>query len=170
MNISLIGMMGAGKTTVGKFVEKLTKEFSFIDIDEEIVKSQNCSISKIFETKGEAFFRKLESEFLFKILSSENQIISTGGGIISSVENINLLKSKSIVIYLSASANVLYNRIKEDTSRPLLNSSNVKQKIETILQKRLPSYKQAHFEINTENKHPQEIAQEIIKIFSNLKM
>ena len=91
MNISLIGMMGCGKTTIG---ELLAKElcYKFIDTDSLIVEKENRSINDIFENDGEQYFRKVETNVLKEALNNQNQIISTGGGIVKSNENITLLK------------------------------------------------------------------------------
>ena len=161
MNISLIGMMGSGKTTIGKLLsEKLN--FTFIDTDLKIVEQENCSINDIFRIKGEEYFREIESKVLIKTLKNDNQIISTGGGIIKKDENIELLKEKSVVIYLEADDKTLYKRVKNNKERPLLNVDNMQEKITTLLKERNEKYKQAHCTILTTNKEQNEIVNEII--------
>ena len=115
MNIALVGMMGCGKTTIGKLIAK-DLNFSFIDTDKLIVEKENRSINKIFEENGEEYFREIETSILIKTLNNDNQIISTGGGIIKKDENIKLLKEKSIVIYLKADDKTLYERVKNNNN------------------------------------------------------
>ena len=165
MNISLIGMMGSGKTTIGKLLAK-ELSYSFVDTDFLIVEKENRSINDIFSNSGESYFRNAESNILKEALNNQNQIISTGGGIIKTNENIKLLKEKSLVIYLKANEETLFNRLKEDTTRPLLNVSDIKEKINVLLTERQAQYEQAHYTITTENKEPIEITQEIIGIIN----
>lgn len=165
MNISLIGMMGSGKTTIGKLLAK-ELSYSFVDTDSLIVEKENRSINDIFANSGESYFRNAESNILKEALNNQNQIISTGGGIIKKNENIKLLKEKSLVIYLKANEETLFNRLKEDTTRPLLNVSDIKEKINVLLTERQAQYEQAHYTITTENKEPIEITKEIIGIIN----
>ncbi|MBQ8887261.1 MAG: shikimate kinase [Candidatus Gastranaerophilales bacterium] len=165
MNISLIGMMGSGKTTIGKILaEKL--DYIFTDTDSKIVEQENCSINEIFGNKGEDYFRKLETNVLIETLKNDNQIVSTGGGIIKKDENINLLKEKSIVFYLEADDKTLFERVKNNKERPLLNVENMQEKITILLNERIQKYKQAHHTISTINKTPNEIVNEIIGIIN----
>ncbi len=164
MNISLIGMMGSGKTAIGKLLVFKMFGYSFIDTDDEIIRLKKCSINDIFEKYGENYFRELESKVLNDILKYQNQVISTGGGIILSDNNLSLLLDKSIVIYLAASAETLYERVKNSKERPLLNNTiDMKQKITSLLNKRLPIYNKAHFTITTDGKNPDIIVNEIIR-------
>ena len=98
----------------------------------------------------------------YVVLKSDNQIISTGGGIIKKDENINLLKEKSIIFYLEADDKTLFERVKNTKERPLLNVENMKEKITNLLREREVKYKQAHYTISTINKTPEEISDEII--------
>lgn len=161
MNISLIGMMGSGKTTVGKLLSERLN-LRFVDTDELIVQSEGCSINEIFASKGEGYFRKLETEILKSVLNSDNQIISTGGGIIKSELNIQLIKSKSKSFYLKADAQSLFERVKNDSSRPLLKDCT-KDKINMILSQRVLQYEKADYIINTVNKVPENIVEEVIE-------
>lgn len=166
MNISLIGMMGSGKTCIGVLLAKLLN-MSFVDTDEQIIKSEKTSINQIFAQKGETYFREIETATLKNILNFNNQIISTGGGIIKSDENLSLLKEKSVVFYLKASPDILFERIKNNKERPLLNVENMKDKIKTILQERISQYEKAQYIIVTDDKSPIEIANEIIGIIND---
>lgn len=165
MNISLIGMMGCGKTTIGKLIAK-DLSFSFVDTDSLIVEKENRSINEIFENSGEEYFREIETSILKEVLNNQNQIISTGGGIIKKDENIKLLKEKSIVIYIEADVQTLYKRVKNNNERPLLNVDNIQEKITTLLKEREEQYKQAHYKIQTTNKEPSKIKNEIIGIIN----
>ena len=166
MNISLIGMMGSGKTSIGELLSKLLN-MSFVDTDEQIIKSEKTSINQIFAQKGETYFREIETATLKNVLNFNNQIISTGGGIVKSDENLTLLKEKSVVFYLKASPDILFERIKNNKERPLLNVENMKDKIKTILQERISQYEKAQYIIVTDDKSPIEIANEIIGIIND---
>lgn len=163
MNISIIGMMGSGKTTVAKLLSEKLFEFSFIDTDDLIVKTENLPIVDIFAKKGENYFRKIENKVLADILKNNNQIISTGGGIILYDSNIRMLKEKSVVFFLNADADTIFYRLKNNKDRPLLNDGNMKDKINRILTERINRYKQAHYIINTDNMSPEAITEEIIR-------
>lgn len=166
MNISLIGMMGSGKTCIGELLAKLLN-MSFVDTDEQIIKTEKISINQIFAQKGETYFREMETATLKNVLNYNNQIISTGGGIIKSDENLSLLKEKSVVFYLKASPDIIFKRIKNNEERPLLNVENMKDKIKTILQERISQYEKAQYIIVTDDKSPIEIANEIIGIIND---
>ena len=92
MNIALIGLMGCGKTTIGKLLQEELTDFDFVDTDDLIVEYENRSINDIFSKDGEDYFREIESKILNKVLINSNQVISTGGGIVINDENIAVLK------------------------------------------------------------------------------
>ena len=166
MNISLIGMMGSGKTTISKLLVQTLSDFDFVDTDELIVKSENMSINDIFDLKGENYFREVESRILASVLSCDNQIISTGGGIVKSSENLSLLKEKSKVFYLKANVEILYDRVKNNTERPLLNNTDMLKKLDALLKERKEMYEKAHFVIDTDDKTSDIVVQEIIEKLS----
>jgi shikimate kinase len=166
MNIALTGMMGSGKSTIGKLLQARLKGYVFVDTDLKIIEKENLSINEIFSKYGEEYFRKSETETLKDVLKSDNQIISTGGGIIKSEENINLLKQNSTVFYLKASPDVLYERVKNNKERPLLNTDNISDKIKILLKERESNYNKADYIINTDNKLPEEITEEIAGIIN----
>ncbi len=149
-NIVLIGLMGAGKSTVGKALAK-DLEYDFIDIDEEIVKSEKMSINDIFKLKSETYFRELETKTIEKFIQSDNTVISLGGGAFEKEVNRELLLNNSKVIYLYADADTLYKRIKSDNTRPLLKCDDPKEKLKELLNKREPNYKKAHYTIDANN-------------------
>ena len=150
-NISLIGMAGSGKTTVGTILaEELN--YNFIDIDTEIEKQENISINEIFALKGEKYFRKVESNIIKSTLSKvKNTVISLGGGAFISDDNKQIILQHSITLWLSCEAKELFNRLKNDTTRPLLKDISLK-KIKTIEESRKTCYNKANFTIETTNK------------------
>lgn len=119
-NICLIGFMGSGKTTIGEVLAKKTG-WQWIDLDTEIAKGENMSIANIFAKKGEAYFRSLETQYLKKALQQEKTIISTGGGVVVSPENVTVLAQKA-TFYLHWEFETLYERIAGDKTRPLATS------------------------------------------------
>lgn len=140
-NIALIGFMGSGKTTVGKFLAKAL-EMKFIDIDKEIVKYEKRSIAEIFETDGEEYFRDLERSIISNESEKNNIVISTGGGVIIDNKNIKKLKETSFVVYLDCDIDCIYNRVKGKKHRPLLNDcEDVYGKISELFNKRELLYK-----------------------------
>ena len=153
-NICLVGYMGSGKSTVGRMAAgRLCLDFA--DTDELIVKRENRSIPDIFKTDGESFFRKLETELLEELSGDkgiENTLLSTGGGIILTEGNRALLKQIGTVIYLRAEADTLYERVRNDTGRPLLSTGDVRGRIREMLKIRTPMYEDAaDFIIDTDS-------------------
>ena len=160
--IALIGMMGSGKSAVAKILAKRLN-YKLIELDEIFEQQQNTTISNFFKKFGEEKFRQIESNILKNSLE-DNSIISTGGGIILKQENRNLLFSENILtIYLKASSEIIYDRIKNDKSRPLLLVENPKKEIENIIKKRESYYNQAKIKINTDDKTIDKIVEEIWK-------
>lgn len=133
-------MMGAGKTTVGK---KLAKSLSrqFVDLDHEIEKNTGVSIPTIFEIEGEAGFRCRESQALERSFG-HSLVISTGGGVVLSPANRAWMSARGFVVYLHASAELLYARTKNDKGRPLLQVADPLSKIRSLVEKRDPLYRE----------------------------
>ena len=142
-NVILIGFMGCGKSTVGlRLSYRLRKPV--IDTDKEIEKAEKRSISDIFQTEGEAYFRDKETECLKNLLkTSGNQIISVGGGLPMREVNRQLLHQLGQVVYLRAKAETIYDRLKYDTTRPLLQGENPQEKIRSLMTQREQNYKEA---------------------------
>lgn len=142
-NVILIGFMGCGKTTVGLRLSYRLRR-AVIDTDKEIEKEEKRTISDIFATDGEAYFRDKETACLQKLIeNTNNQIISVGGGLPLREENRRLLHELGQVFYLCAEGKTIYERLKDDTTRPLLQGSDPLTKIETLLQERDPCYRAA---------------------------
>lgn len=167
-NIVLIGMMGAGKSTVGHLLYLKLEDFSYLDLDKEIEKTAQKSIPEIFEQDGESYFRELEHSLVQKFSNYHNQVISTGGGIVENSDNLKLLQKNSVTFYLSASIDNLFERVKKTTNRPLLKHTNPKERIKELLQKRESFYKKADFEIRTDDKELIEIVEEIIEKYETI--
>lgn len=160
-SIALIGFMGTGKTTTGALLAKQL-EFQFLDTDAIIEDCQGQNIAQIFNENGEAYFRKLETETLKRLLLNDRQIIATGGGIILSEENRRLLKTHSYLVCLTASPELIYERTKEETTRPLLLSPDPKAQIKKLLADRQEYYQIAQLTINTNELDPDEICKKIL--------
>ena len=135
-NIALIGFMGSGKTTVGKFLAK-TMDMKFVDIYKVIEANEKKSINDIFHEKGQNYFRDLEREVILQESLKNDCVIATGGGSILDNENIKRLKETSFIVFLNATIECLYLRLKDNTTRPILNDAEDKRKlIEELLEKR----------------------------------
>ena len=138
--IILVGMMGAGKTTIGKLLSNKLG-YDFIDLDKIIEEKSGVKINTIFEIEGEEGFRERELQVLSDVIENNKVIISTGGGIVTDERSrAHLIRNNALIIYLKANLQTLFNRLKNDNSRPMLNVNNKEQVIEKILQKREPLY------------------------------
>jgi len=161
--IALIGMMGCGKSTVAKVLSEKLK-INLFESDNIFEEKFSIKIKDYFSLFGENKFRIEETKILEEILKNDNFVLSTGGGIILSEKNRELLFSEDILsIYLKTSADEIYNRIKKDKTRPLLLVENPKEEIVKILNSRKDFYSMAKFEILTDNKTINEITDEIVE-------
>lgn len=163
-NVILIGFMGSGKTTVGfRLSYRLRKPV--IDTDKEIEREEQRPISEIFAVDGEAYFRDRETMCLQKLLrTAKDQIISVGGGLPLREENRKLLRKLGQVFYLQASAETIYERVKHDTTRPLLQGDDPQTKIRTMLAGRDGYYREtADVVVNVDGKDFEQIMCEIEK-------
>lgn len=161
-NIFLVGLMGAGKTTVGRaLARKLNKQF--IDSDHEIEARTGVSIPLIFEIEGEASFRQREAEVIRDLTAQSGIVLATGGGAILKPENRACLKAGGIVIYLRASIDSILQRTSRDKSRPLLQTADPRQRLEQLAREREPYYREvADFVIETGRPNVQSLVQSII--------
>ena len=166
MKIFLIGPMGSGKSKMGKILSsKLDKDL--FDLDKEIEKDLNLSIKEIFEINGEAYFRSIETKYLKKSLELKDCIVSTGGGIVESEENLNLLENEKYVIFLNSKVESQLNNTKGSDKRPLLNSSNPKEILQKLYDKRIDKYKKiAKMEFFSDSMSNEELANKIVNIFN----
>jgi len=133
--------MGTGKSSVGPILARMMRK-DFVELDMEIEKAAGSTISDIFTLHSEDHFRKMEKEILRRALERENIVLSCGGGAIIDIQNRRLLKKKSIVVWLDASAGIIAERLKDNGSRPLL-ADNSKKSIVNLLEKRLEFYREA---------------------------
>ena len=162
-NIILVGYMGCGKTTVGESIAEATR-YTFADTDEMIVAQQGRSISDIFAQDGEPAFRDMETALLVKMLTEKNDtcVISTGGGMPVQKENRNLLRQLGTVVYLRAKPETVYERIKGDTTRPLLQCENPMERIREMIKSRNPAYEEAaELVIDVDDLTQREVAEQI---------
>ena len=161
--IVLIGMMGSGKTSVGKELAKKLN-VAFIDIDQEIEKKYQMKIPEIFQTKGESFFRKIEENVSCKLINGKPCVISIGGGGFLNKKIRGKIKINAISIWINTSLNKIYQRLNESKNkRPLLNYKNLRKSIKEIYDKRKPIYKKANYQIQTKSDNKKIIAENIIK-------
>jgi len=133
----LIGMMGSGKSSVGKLLANKL-QFSIIDIDKEIEKDEKLSIKEIFEKKGENYFREIESKYLLRKRNSA--VVSCGGGIVLNKKNREFLRTSGYTIYLKSSIPTLEKRLLNKNGRPLLSNDNLKETLINIYSKRKTLY------------------------------
>ncbi len=162
INIYLIGMMGAGKTTLGRELAKQLG-YRFIDNDAVIEELHGQSISQIFSSVGEATFRQLESQVLAEVSACTNLVIATGGGIVLRRENWGYLHY-GLVIWLDVPVELLYARLADDTTRPLLQDADLKEKLQLLLEHRQPLYAQADLRFTlTEEELPEQLATRLLQ-------
>lgn len=139
--IVLIGMMGAGKSTVGRDYAK-RHGLEFIDCDHELEARTGVKIATVFEIEGEAGFRRRESQLIEELLERGGAVLGTGGGVVLAAENRLVLQRRGIVVYLNVPPRVLWERTRHDRSRPLLQVPNPRERIETLYRERDPLYRE----------------------------
>ena len=159
-NIILIGMMGSGKTTIGNLLSSYLN-CSFIDTDQLIEKQQNLSIDEIFEKKGESLFREFERDIL-SVLPQQNTVISTGGGLPVFNENWIKLNELGSTIYLKANETSIVQRVSTQLNRPLFSYNQ--GDISSLIAKRDVYYNKASHVVNTNDKSPEEVMNNILKL------
>lgn len=167
VNLYLIGMMGVGKTTVGRLLaQKL--DYGFLDTDEVIVKAAGKSINQIFADESEFGFRKLETDVLSQVCAYTKLIIATGGGIVIKQENWSYLHH-GLIVWLDAPVNILLKRLAEDETRPLLQDTNPEAKLRSLLEQRQSLYSQADLQITiNELDTPEQIVTRILTTIPNI--
>lgn len=148
--VVLVGLMGAGKSSIGKRLAK-SLDVNFVDSDEEIVKAAGCSITDIFEIYGEAMFRDLERRVLQRLLTEEKaSIIATGGGAFIQDATRALILEKSVSIWLKADLEVLYERVSRKNNRPLLEKGDKREILAKLMADREPFYSQANLAVSSD--------------------
>ena len=142
MNFVLCGMMGSGKTALGKNIAAATGR-KWLDTDDVIVQRYGA-ISEIFATEGEEYFRGLETQVVEELSEQDGYVISTGGGLVLREKNVELLKKNGKILFLRANAETLLKRLSGDTARPLLQGQeSLEEKINRLLKERTPAYERA---------------------------
>lgn len=158
-NIVLVGFMAVGKTTIGKSLKGIFG-YSLFDVDSIIENEEKIPISEIFNIKGETYFRNKEVEVAKRLLSHNNNIISTGGGLFLNDEVRNLALKNNFVVFLDLDINEVYNRVNRNNLRPLAKGKTLDE-LKALYEKRLPYYLEANVRIDTNKKPPKKIAEEI---------
>ena len=167
-NIFLVGLMGAGKSTVGRILaRRLGKRF--VDTDHEIEKRNGVTIPVIFEIEGEDGFRRREQEVLADLAREKDLVLSTGGGIVLKPENREVLRNHGFVVYLNARPELLAERTKHDRTRPLLNVEDPLTRLRELYAVRDPLYREvAHAIVETGRGAPQQVVQAILGEISRI--
>jgi len=140
-NLILVGMMGSGKTTMGRMLARHLDKV-FVDSDEEIIKRTGVSIPHIFDIEGEAGFRQREAATIRDLARRDSMVLATGGGAVLEEQNREMLQNNGIVIYLKASVHDLWQRTRRDRNRPLLQTADPHAKLTELFQQRDPLYQQ----------------------------
>ncbi len=166
-NLVLIGMMGSGKSTIGKIVASKLK-LNFVDVDKKIESLSGLKISEIFKKKGEIFFRKFEEEVSINVLKSECKIVALGGGAFLNDNIRNALRSKNISIWLKWNSQLLISRIINSKTRPIVNKLSEKELIK-LIENRSKIYSKADYKINCDKLDKNEITKKILDIYKNEK-
>ena len=155
--------MAVGKSAVGRALARRLKR-RFVDLDKIVEQGEGMKVRDIFNRKGEPYFRRLEKAQLARVLGREGQIIATGGGVIMDEDNLKLLREKSLLVCLTASAEVLVKRAGNGAKRPLLKGGNRQERIEDLLNQREKNYAQAHATIDTSDLTIEQIVEKIVDL------
>ena len=166
-NIFLVGFMGSGKTTVGKqLAVDLGKEF--FDCDRELEERTGVDIPYIFDLEGEEGFRRREAAVLRELTGKQGIVLATGGGVVVDPENRRALTSNGLVIYLHASAELLYQRTSRDHSRPMLYAEDPRARIDELLKVREPLYREvSNLVVETGRRGFRRVVQDIVRALSD---
>jgi shikimate kinase len=159
-NIVLIGLPGTGKTSVGRELS-LRLGWTFLDTDELIEQQEQTEIPQIFASRGEAYFRSVESRVIEEVMKRSGQVVATGGGAVLSQENSNRMKENGWVVCLKASAEVIIERVSQNENRPLVKG-DVEAKVRGLMEQRKYAYNFADMQIETSSLPVEEIAAQIL--------
>jgi shikimate kinase len=171
MIVYLIGMPAAGKSSIGKQLAKKTN-YTFTDLDDIISAKEEVSIKQLFQEKGEAYFREIESKYLKEVSQTkENIVVSLGGGTPCFYDNMDVILSSGKVFYINAPNYVIISRIMRGvTKRPLfagLNDTELSDKINFLLKEREAFYLKAHHQIDAKTRSKKDIVEEILSLIKN---
>ena len=168
-NIIFVGLMGSGKTTIGKQVSK-SLDMEFFDTDHAVEVKTGVNIATIFELEGEEGFRLREHNLLVDLIDNQKKVIATGGGIVLNGENRKLLRQLGTVVYLRSNIKDLILRLKNDKTRPLIQNVNLDEKFNELFKQRDPLYIEvADYIIDTKNKKVSDIKNEILELLNKCK-
>lgn len=160
-SVFLVGMMGAGKTTVGRLLAEAIG-FEFVDADRELEARSGVPIPTIFEIEGEAGFRRREAALLEELTARHHIVLATGGGAVLEPTTRQRLRDRGLVIYLRTTADEVHRRTRRDKSRPLLRTENPRERIEQLIAEREPLYAEvAHLTIHSAASNPKKLVQRI---------
>jgi shikimate kinase len=161
-NIFLIGPMGAGKTSVGRYLSRhLNKDF--YDTDQEIEKAMGVSLTWIYDLEGLAGFRQREMKIIDEMSMLSNIVLSTGGGCVETPEVREILRKRGTVIYMEVSLETQLNRLKRDKKRPLLQGDNPQEVLVRLWEEREPYYENiADFTVSTDHRSVHDVCEEIL--------
>ena len=162
-NLTLTGMMGVGKSTIGKILAKKLS-YNFVDVDKLIESKEDLSINLIFKNKGENYFRKIEEEICLKILKRNKSVIALGGGSFLNYKIRSEILNNHFSIWLAWNHLTIIGRIEKSKNRPLLNNTS-NNDIKKLIFKRKKIYQKAQFKINCENLSKNEIITQITKLY-----
>ena len=165
-NLILTGMMGVGKTTIGKALSERLK-IKFIDVDKVIENQESSSINKIFEKKGETYFRKIEKIITLKQLENTNCVIALGGGAFINKDIREKVLKSGITIWLDLEIKELFKRSLSSKKRPLLNNVNLEKKLNDIYHQRKDVYNLSNYKINCNAQTKSAVVEKIIEIYES---
>lgn len=160
--IVLVGLMGAGKSHIGRELAKLTAN-KFYDADHEIEEAAGCSISDIFANYGEQAFRDGEKKVIARLLDEKPIILATGGGAFMNDETRGLILENAISVWLKADLEVLVERTSRTNHRPLLQQGDAREILQELIDKRYPIYAEADIEVTTGQEAPRQMAETVLK-------
>ena len=163
-NLTLTGMMGVGKTTIGKNLAKKLN-YKFIDVDKLIEAKEGLSVNLIFKNKSERYFRKIESEVTLVELKKENAVISLGGGAFLNNAIRKSAKKLTVSFWLDVPIDELIKRLKKNSQRPLLFKKNIEETTKKIYFERKKIYNEADFKIKCKSSKTEEIVDKILKLY-----
>jgi shikimate kinase len=147
--VVLVGMMGAGKTAIGTALAR-NLAVPFLDSDDEIVKAASRTIAEIFERDGEPFFRARESQVIGRLLTGAPCVLSTGGGAFMSEANRSMIRERGLSVWLRAELDLLWNRVRHKTTRPLLRTANPRETLAALYAQRTPVYALADIAVDAQ--------------------
>ena len=168
-NVFLIGFMGTGKSTIASYMNH-NYDMDVVDMDQVIINRTGMEISDLFISYGEEYFRDLETELLKELKRKKNTVVSCGGGIVLREENVSLMKESGKIVLLTAEPQTILERLKNDTSRPLLNGRKNVDTINTLMKDRCDKYETAaDIILSTDGRRVEEICETLLKELQRAK-